>query len=824
VLTVYILIYNIKTMDTFDHTKIENNWKDNWFSNNIYKAVDFDEKPKKYILAELPYPSGEYLHMGHMMRYTVPEIYSRYLRMRGFNVMYPMGWDSFGLPAETYAIKSGKSPKKVIEDATAAYKKAMQDMGYAIDWDREINTSDPEYYKWTQWIFLKLWDSGLVKQKDMPVWWCEELGVLADEEVLSDTKSPTGKVSERNGHIVYRKNLKQWVLKITNYAEKLLEGLDDVDYFESVKNGQRNWIGRKEGATINYPVVDSDEVISCFTTRPDTNYGATFIVLAPEHSFVEQVIANNQEVAEYVQKSLTKSELERIEEGREKTGVFTGMYAKNQLNGKHMPIWVSDFVLKDYGTGAVVGVPGHDMRDYQFATKFGLEVVRVVVEDGKKTKVMKSEKDVFEGYGVAVNSDILNGLSTGEAIEKINNYLESSGFGKRSVTYKLRDQIWSRQRYWGDPIPLIHKQGGSIEADYDIPIILPELENFMPEGGKAPLEKVPEWYSTKASDGSPAKRETDTMPTWAGSNWYFMRYIDPKNDSIFADMDKLRYWMPIDKYFGDSGHTTAHVLYSRFWYKFLFDEGYVPTKEPFQWRMSGGLLLGGDMKKMSKSRPKYLVDPKDLLENYGADATRIYLSFIGPYEESYPWNENGIKACYRFVRNVFELKKKVSKKKDSPELLKAFHKMLKNITRMIENLKMNTAISEMMIFINFCKKEKHISKELYLEFLKVVAPFAPFTTEELWQELNGYKEWKNENSIHLQSWSDYNQEYVHDNELVLPIQVNGKLRDEITVPFDISEEQVKERVLSLEKIMRYTKGKDVVKVIYVENKIVNVVV
>ncbi|MFC1755913.1 leucine--tRNA ligase [Patescibacteria group bacterium] len=811
-------------MKTFDHTKIEDNWKDKWYENNIYKAVDFSKKPKQYILAELPYPSGEFLHVGHMMRYTVPEIYSRYLRMKGFNVLYPMGWDSYGLPAETYAIQVGKTPKEVTDNAAVKYKQAMKDMGYAIDWDREINTADPKYYKWTQWIFLKLWESGLVEQRDMPVWWCEELGVQADEEVLNDLKSPTGKVTERGGYIVHRKNLKQWVLKITDYAEKLLEGLDEVDYFESVKSGQRNWIGKKEGATIHYPIENTEDEISCFTTRPDTNFGATFIVLAPEHEFSKKVAEENKKVKAYVEQALSKSEMERIEEGKEKTGVFTGEYATNQLNGNRLPIWVSDFVLADFGSGAVVGVPGHDVRDYDFATKFDLDVLRVIKDDKGNEREIEKREDVFEDYGEAINSEFLNGLKSEEAIKKINEHLEETGIGKKDVAYNLRDQIWSRQRYWGDPIPLIHKQDGSVEADYELPVTLPKLDEFEPEGGKAPLEKVPEWFNVKAKDGTPAKRETDTMPTWAGSNWYYIRYIDPQNDEMFADMEKLKYWMPIDKYFGDAGHTTAHLMYSRFWYRFLYDQGLAPGPEPYKWRMSGGLMLGADRKKMSKSRPEYVVDPKDLLESYGADATRLYLSFIGPYEESYPWNENGIKACYRFVKNVFELKNKVEDKKSSKELQKSFHKMLRNITKMIEDLKMNTSVSEMMIFVNKCKEEDFIGKETYLEFLKVMAPFAPFTSEELWQEVSGYKKWKSENSVHLQDWSVYSKKLVVDDEITIPIQVNGKLRDEVVVPNNISVKEIKEMALNKENVKKYIEDKEIKKFIYVKGRIVNIVI
>nr|MBP7928079.1 leucine--tRNA ligase [Patescibacteria group bacterium] len=586
--------------NSYDHKKIEQNWKKHWFDNNIYEAVDFSEKPKKYILAELPYPSGKFLHVGHMMRYTVPEIYSRFLRMNNYNVLFPMGWDSFGLPAETYAIKTNRTPQEVIAEATVNYKQAMKDMGYAIDWNREINTADPSYYKWTQWIFLKLFEAGLVEERELPVWWCEELGVLADEEVLPDEKSPTGKKSERDGYPVYRKTLKQWVLKITAYADKLLDGLNEVDYFESVKAGQINWIGKKEGINIDYRVEGTTDSITCFTTRPDTNFGATFVVIAPEHEFAAKVSANNPEVKKYVNEATAKSEMERQTDNKEKTGVFTGFYAINNLNQEKMPIWVSDYVLVNYGTGAVVGVPGHDKRDFEFALKFSIPIKRVVVAEDGDSSDIKTLEQVQETEGTMINSEFLNGLNIHDATQKVMDYLEEKGVGKKSVTYKMRDQIWSRQRYWGDPIPLVTKEDGTVEADNNLPVELPILKDFLPENGQAPLEKVPQWYITNAKDGSPAKRATDTMPTWAGSNWYYMRYIDPTNNETFADFEKLKYWMPIDKYFGDAGHTTAHMLYARFWYRFLYDQGHVPHTEPFKWRMSGGLLLGTDKRKMSK--------------------------------------------------------------------------------------------------------------------------------------------------------------------------------------------------------------------------------
>ncbi|MFC1722064.1 leucine--tRNA ligase [Patescibacteria group bacterium] len=808
----------------YNHNKIENTWKDKWFKNNLYEAVDFSDKPKKYILAELPYPSGEYLHVGHMMRYTVPEIYSRYLRMNGYNVMFPMGWDSFGLPAETFAIKTKKTPQEVIANAVISYKKSMQDMGYAIDWNREIITSEPEYYKWTQWIFLQLFEKGLVEQRELPVWWCEELGVLADEEVLADPSSPTGKKAERDGYPVYRKTLTQWVLKITDYADKLLEGLDSVDYFDSVKQGQINWIGKRTGINIDYPIADSNQVITCFTTRPDTNFGATFIVLAPEHPFAQDVANSDSAVKKYIELSLAKSELERQEEKRSKTGVFTGFYALNRLNDKKIPVWISDFVLGDYGTGAVVGVPGHDLRDFEFAQKFGLPVIKVIKAVNDSNNEVKTIDDVFEDYGEVINSEFLNGLDSEKAIKTVIEHLENNKWGEKSVTYKLRDQIWSRQRYWGDPIPLLHREDGKIEADHQLPVTLPVLEEFLPEKGQAPLEKVPDWFNVKAKDGTNAKRETDTMPTWAGSNWYYMRYIDPKNSENFADFEKLKYWMPVDKYFGDAGHTTAHLLYTRFWYKFLYDHKYVPTNEPFQWRMSGGLLLGADRKKMSKSRPEYVVNPKDVLDNYGADAARVYLSFIGPYDETYPWNENGIKACYRFVKNVYALKLKISEEPSDKNTEKALNKMIKNVTKMIEDLKMNTAVSEMMIFLNHLKKLDSVNKNILLDFIKVISPFAPFVTEDLWQELNNYDSWTKENSVHVQPWPSYNKEKLIDDEITLPIQINGKLRGEINVETSITEEHVKEIVLKEKSVKKYLTGKNVKKIIYIKNKIVNIVV
>lgn len=798
------ILYSLVVSKAYNHKVIEANWKTHWFEDNIYKAEDFSKKSKKYILAELPYPSGDYLHVGHMMRYTVPEIYSRFLRMQGNNVLFPMGWDSFGLPAETNAIKTNRTPQNVIKEATPNFKKSMQDMGYAIDWSREIDTSDPKFYKWTQWMFLKMWEKGLVVQKEMPVWWCKELGVLADEEVLTDNKSPTGKKSERGGYPVHRKNLKQWVLKITDYADRLLQDLDKVDYTESIKIGQKNWIGRKEGINIDYPIKNSDDMITCFTTRPDTNFGATFIVIAPEHFFAKKIAKTDHDVSEYINTTSKKTYVER-QENKEKTGVFTGSFATNRLNGKELPIWISDFVLGNYGTGAVVAVPGHDKRDHEFAEKFNLEIIKVV-KNGKN-----------------INSDFLNGLDTATAIKKMNGYLEKKGWGKKAITYNLGDQVWSRQRYWGEPIPLVYKEDGTIEGDYELPVLLPVLENFLPEDGKAPLNKIPEWVNT-TKNGVPVKRETDTMPTWAGSNWYYLRYLDPNNEKTFCDKKKLKYWMPVDKYFGDAGHTTAHLLYTRFWYKFLYDIGEVPTNEPIQHRINGGLLLSADNKKMSKSRPKFVVSPKDVINNYGADATRVYLAFIGPYEETYPWNEDGIKACYKFSKNVYDLRNKVVNSINDTNITHAYHKMLKRVTSMCPNLKMNTSVAEFMKFMNETKKVDEIDREIYLGFIKVVAPFAPFVAEELWQELNSYKKWKPENSVHLQDWPKYSEALSKDETVTVGVQINGKIRGEIEIYNNEPESSVKEKVLNNNRLTKYFDESSIKRFIYVPGKIISIVI
>ncbi|MFZ5424952.1 MAG: leucine--tRNA ligase [Patescibacteria group bacterium] len=803
----------------YNHKQIEENWRSKWYEDNIYEAIDFSEKPKKYILAELPYPSGAYLHAGHMMRYTVPEVYSRFLRMQGYNVMFPMGWDSFGLPAETFALKTNKTPQQVIAQAEKDFKNAMQLMGYAIDWNREINTCDPEYYKWTQWMFLKMWENGVVEQKEMPVWWCAELGVLADEEVLTDSKG--NKVSERGGYAVERKTFKQWNLKITDYADKLLEGLKDTEYMDSVKLGQINWIGKKEGALIDFETTDSSK-ITVFTTRPDTIYGATFIAISPEHKIVKDLIKNAEnksEMKNYIKTSSELSDMER--QTKEKTGIeVKGIKAVNPLNNQEIPIFLADYIMVAFGTGAIMGVPAHDERDFEFAKKYNLNIIYVYTPDEK------TNEECYSGEGTAINSSKYNGLHTTEFRKKIIADLEQKGIGKAQTTYKLRDQIWSRQRYWGDPIPLIYTQNGNIEADWELPVKIPEIDPYTVKNRDdfPPLSEFEDWVNTTDSNGNPAKRETDTMPTWAGSNWYFIRYIDPKNSEIFADMEKMKYWLPVDKYFGDAGHTTAHLLYARFWCRFLYEQGLLPTPEPFNWRMSGGMLLGQDNKKMSKSRPEYSVNPQDLLDTYGADAARMVLCFLGPYDETYPWNPRAVTACHKLLANIYRLRTKVSKKESSKFLTQAYHQMVKSVTEMMTDLKMNTAVSEIMKFVNSAKDEKNINENHWEGFLKVVAPFAPFVTEELWQEFKSYKHWKKENSIHLQDWPEFSKELALGNTVNIAIQVNGKVRATLEIERNAKEETVKKLALSNEQISKYVENQNVKKFIYIPNKIVNIVV
>ncbi len=815
-------------MTSYNHSKIEDKWKEKWFADNIYEAPDFSEKPKKYILAEFPYPSGKALHAGHMMRYTVPDIYARFLRMNGYNVLFPMGWDAFGLPAENYAIKTGVHPAERTKEVVQHYKESFKKMGYGIDWTREINTTDPNYYKWTQWIFLKFLEAGLAEYKEMPIWWCEELKtVLSDEEVLTDKEG--NKISERGEYPVERKMLKQWVLKITEYADKLIEGLDLVDFPEAIKQAQINWIGRSEGASVDFKI--NENTVNVFTTRPDTLYGVTFMAIAPEHPMLDELInqaENKKEILAYVKDVKSRSDLER-QIKKEKTGVqLKGIFAKHPFEDvtRKIPVFVADYVLMDYGSGIVMGVPAHDERDYDFANKYNLEIISVIKAPAE------FEGTVYTGMGEMINSGDYNGMKSIEFFEAAIDRLVKEGKGKKDVNFKIRDWIFSRQRYWGEPIPVIHTEDGKVKPvcnpeDFEcvnekLPLELPEVPDYNPTSdGTSPLERNAEWVNITDENGNPAKRETNTMPNWAGSCWYYIRYTDPHNNESFADIEKMKYWLPVDKYFGGAEHTTMHLLYSRFWHKFLYDQGEVPTPEPYQWRMNGGLLLGPDGTKMSKSKGN-VIEPMDIVENYGADALRTFIAFLGPYTDTYPWNSNGIKATWRLMKNIYELKEQTAEKSDET-VLKAYHTLVKNVSNMIPDLKMNTAVSEIMIFINTIKNHS-VGIDEWKGFIKILAPFAPFLAEELWQDANGYTKWKKENSVHLQTWPTYDEKIIREDTITIPVQVNGKVRGEITIHIDDTEKAVIAKAVASERIQDFLQGHSPKKTVYVKGRIVNLVV
>ncbi len=817
-------------MREYEHTKIEEKWKEKWLQDNIYEAIDFSDKPKKYILAEFPYPSGNSLHAGHMMRYTAPDVYARYLRMNGYNVLFPIGWDAFGLPAENYAIKTGIHPAKITHDTIEKFKQSFLRMGYGVDWSREISTCNPKYYKWTQWLFLKFFENGLAEYKETPIWWCEELKtVLAEEEVLTDKEGK--KISERGEKPVEKRMLKQWVLKIPEYAEKLLQGLETVDFPESIKAAQRNWIGKSEGANIKFEI--EGEGIEVFTTRPDTIFGVTFTVFAPEHPFIKQVwekVENKDEVKEYINNSKNKSDIER-QINKDKTGVeVKGIRAKVPFAEREVPVFIADYVLMDYGTGFIMAVPAHDERDFQFAKKYGIEIIEVVKpknEDGKN-----DFNELFTGNGITVNCGNFSGIDSDDFKKIVIEELEKNGKGNHAVNYKIRDWVFSRQRYWGEPIPLVHTEVGVIpicdtnnfkEVNEKLPLELPDVPDFNPsDDGASPLERNSEWVNITI-DGNPARRETNTMPNWAGSCWYYLRYTDPQNNECFADSEKMKYWLPVDKYFGGAEHTTLHLLYSRFWHKFFYDIGLVPTQEPYLWRLNGGMLLAPDGSIMSKSKENG-VDPIEQIDMFGADSLRTTICFMGPYDETYPWNPNIIKTVNKLIRNIYSLQEKVCVEESDDITLKAFHLMLKNISEMIENLKMNTAVSEIMVFVNHLKRQEKIGKDIWLDFLKVVSPFAPFLAEELWQEFNGFSQWKRENSIHLQPWPIIDEKYIHEESITIPVQINGKVRSEITVGKNDSEDKVREIALSNEKILRFMGDMEAKKFIYIPSKIVNIVI
>jgi len=802
-------------MDKWNHQEIEKKWQKYWQDNDFYHAEDFSKRPKKYILFEFPYPSGDGLHVGHTRSYSALDAVARKKRMEGFNVLFPIGWDAFGLPAENYALKTGTHPREATEKNIANFKRQLKSLGMSLDWEREINTTDPKYYKWTQWIFLKLFEEGLAYQSEIPINWCPSCKTgLANEEVIS------GKC-ERCGAEVEKKLLKQWMFKITKYADRLIEDLKKVDYPERVKAQQINWIGKSSGIEIDFKIPNSQEKIRVFTTRADTVFGITAIVLAPEHRLIQNLkskIKNFKEVEEYIKESKKKSEFERTELSKEKTGVeLKGITAVNPINNEEIPVWVGDYVIATYGGGAVMVVPAHDYRDYDFAKKYNIEIKKVISGGD-------ISKEVFVGYGTLINSGKFNELSSERAIKEITNWLRKKGLGEKTVQYKLRDWIFSRQHYWGEPIPIIHcpKCGIVPVPEKDLPVELPYIEKYEPTGtGESPLSKITNWVNTTCPKcGGPAKRETDTMPNWAGSNWYFMRYIDPNNDQYLADPKKLKYWMPVDWYNGGMEHTTLHLLYSRFIYKFLYDIGIAPQEEPYKRRTCHGMVLAEDGRKMSKSFSN-VISPDAIIEQYGADTLRIYEMFMGPFSQAISWNTQGVKGCHRFLEKVWKLfsNYREGSGKENADIARALNKLNKKIDHDIESCRFNTAVAAFMEFINICSEhKKELTKETVEKTLILLSPFAPHIAEELWQKL-GYKQ-----SIFLEKWPKYDSKLIQEKSITLIVQINGKVRDKIEAKPNISEEEARELALKSKKIKGWIENKEVKKFIFVPKKLINIVI
>jgi leucyl-tRNA synthetase len=796
---------------SFDHKQIEPKWQKYWEDNKTFKTDTNDfSKPKYYTLDMFPYPSGQGLHVGHPEGYTATDIVSRYKRMQGFNVLHPMGFDAFGLPAEQFAIKTGHHPAEFTYKNIDNFRRQIKSLGFSYDWDREIRTCDPDYYKWTQWIFKKMYDAGLAYISEMPVNWCPGLGtVLANEEVID------GK-SERGGFPVYRKMMKQWVLKITDYAEKLLEGLDDIDWPESTKEMQRNWIGKSVGADVVFKIADTNKEFTVFTTRADTLFGATYCVMAPEHPFVDEITTPEQKeaVAAYKKEIATKSDLQRTDLNKDKTGVFTGAYAINPINGKKIPIWISDYVLITYGTGAIMAVPAHDTRDYEFAKKFDLPIIPVL-EGGD------IEKEAFTGDGKHINSGFLDGMGKQEAIDTMIKWLEEHHCGEKKVTYKLRDWLFSRQRYWGEPIPIIHMSDGTLRAvnEQDLPLELPATDNYMPsEEGESPLSRVKDWLNVEI-DGVKGVRETNTMPQWAGSCWYYIRYIDPHNNDEIGEKRLLDHWLPVDLYIGGAEHAVLHLLYARFWHKFLYDIGVVSSPEPFQKLFHQGMILGPNGVKMSKSRGN-VINPDEIVEAYGADTLRLYEMFMGPLDASKPWSETGVEGSRRWLDRVYRLVVESDKLVDENDgsLDYIYNATVKKVTEDYEALAFNTAISQMMIFVNEAYKAKTLYKGYAEGLVQMLSCIAPHVGEEMWQKL-GHDE-----GISYTKWPTFDSSKLVVAEVEMAVQVNGKLRAKITVAKDEDQEKVKEIALAEDNVKKFTEGKEIKKIIVVPNKIVNIVV
>ena len=802
--------------EMYNHHTVEKKWQKIWEEEKAFQASEDYSKPKFYALVEFPYPSGQGLHVGHPRPYTALDIVSRKRRMQGYNVLFPMGWDAFGLPTENYAIKNHIHPKIVTKNNVARFKGQLQSLGYSFDWDREINTTDPDYYKWTQWIFLKLFNAGLAYKKEMPINWCTSCKVgLANEEVVNG-------VCERCGAPVVRKVKSEWMLKITEYADKLIKDLDDVDYIEKVKVSQKNWIGRSEGAEVDFALKDKDEKLRVYTTRPDTLFGATYMVISPEHPLIDKYkdeITNWDEIQKYREMAARKSDFERTELAKDKTGVVLGgMSAINPVNGKEIPVWISDYVLMSYGTGAIMTVPAHDTRDWEFAKKFDLPMIQVV--EGKEGPVDINEAAFTDvATGKMINSEFLNGLEVTEAKEKMKDFLEEKGIGNRKVNYKLRDWVFSRQRYWGEPIPIVHcEKCGYVPLDEsELPLLLPEVDSYMPtDNGESPLAAMTDWVNTTCPCcGGPAKRETDTMPQWAGSSWYFLRYTDPHNKEALASKEALKYWLPVDWYNGGMEHTTLHLLYSRFWHKFLYDQGIVPTKEPYQRRTSHGMILGENGEKMSKSRGN-VVNPDDIVQAYGADTLRTYEMFIGAFDLSASWSEDGVKGCRRFLERVWKLQTIMTGEEGySADMETKMHQTIKKVSQDFESLKYNTAIAAMMALINDFYKKNAVTKGEYKTLITLLNPVAPHITEELWQIIGG------EGRVYQNTWPEYDEAKTVESTVEIAVQVNGKTR----ATLKIGKEDAKDDVLAKAKetIADKLEGKNIIKEIYVPGRIVNIV-
>lgn len=802
-------------MESYNFKAIEKKWQDKWEETGAFHAETNSKKPKYYTMIEFPYPSGAGLHVGHPRSYTALDIIARKRRMEGYNVLYPIGWDAFGLPTENFAIKNKVHPKIVTAKNIANFTRQLKMLGFSFDWSREINTTDPSYYKWTQWIFLQLFKHGLAYKQEMPINWCTGCKVgLSNEEVVNG-------VCERCGSEVVQKRKSQWMLKITEYAQRLIDDLDDVNYLEKIKTQQKNWIGRSEGAEVKFKLSTGDEMI-VYTTRADTLFGATYTVMSPEHPLIEKMkdsITNYDEVLAYKTEAAKKSEFERTELAKEKTGVkLEGIYAVNPANGAKLPVFISDYVLVTYGTGAIMAVPAHDSRDWDFAKKFNLPIIEVV--SGGKNVQEEAYTDVYKGN--MVNSEFLNGLPVKEAIPTMIEWLEKQGLGKRKVNFKLRDWVFSRQRYWGEPIPLVHcdKCGWVPIPESELPLELPEIETFEPgENGESPLAKAYDWIETTCPCcGGKAQRETDTMPQWAGSSWYFLRYMDPHNDEALASKEALEYWSPVDWYNGGMEHTTLHLLYSRFWHKFLYDIGVVPTKEPYMKRTSHGMILGENNEKMSKSRGN-VVNPDEVVEEFGADAFRTYEMFIGAFDQSTPWSQQGLKGCYKFLERVWNLQSIVNDEEGySADLEMNINKAIKKVGEDFERMKFNTAIATMMSLVNDFSKKGSVTKDEYKTLITLLNPVAPHMTEELWLTYG------NGELLSLQPWPKYDEGKTVDDEIEIVVQINGKIKDKLMIPAGLDKDGTQEAAMNTEKIKGLIEGKNVVKVIAVPGKLVNIVV